>query len=241
MAPKTLTSQEWIKRARSVHGTKYQYLSPYTHSRIKLSITCPKHGCFLQYPYSHLAGSGCKKCDIEYRRSLNTTTPDSFTDKANQVHHHRYTYPDNYVHSQQHIIITCTMHGNFTQLPYLHLLGHGCSKCSFNTSTIRRKYQSTNTLKSWIYLLKITIDDTDIVKIGITKNVKQRLHPLFRFNPIILCTKQLNYKTKEVEQCILQTFHDYKINIKNKFSGYTECFKYDDSIVTQMINIINQT
>ncbi len=46
-----------------VHGCRYDYGNfKYTGARIKSSITCLKHGDFLQTPNDHLMGRGCPKC-----------------------------------------------------------------------------------------------------------------------------------------------------------------------------------
>lgn len=61
---KQLTTTEFIKNARKVHGSKYDYSkSKYTTCMNKLIITCPKHGDFEQAPNSHIsAGNGCTYC-----------------------------------------------------------------------------------------------------------------------------------------------------------------------------------
>lgn len=52
-----------IKQFKDVHGDRYGYDNVnYQRSNIKVSITCYKHGDFLQVSSSHLHGSGCPKC-----------------------------------------------------------------------------------------------------------------------------------------------------------------------------------
>lgn len=49
------TTEDFIRRAREVHGDKYDYSeSVYTNTRTKLKIICPKHGEFYQTPKIHL-------------------------------------------------------------------------------------------------------------------------------------------------------------------------------------------
>ena len=67
---KKLTTEEFIKRAREVHGDKYDYsLVVYTHSHKKVTIICPIHGPFEQSAANHLRGRGCAKCGITVTRS----------------------------------------------------------------------------------------------------------------------------------------------------------------------------
>ena len=57
------TTEEFIKRAKEVHGDKYDYSKvEYIDNKTKICIICPKHGEFLQTPNDHLNGYGCKIC-----------------------------------------------------------------------------------------------------------------------------------------------------------------------------------
>lgn len=61
--PKRLTTQQFIERARSVHGDVYDYSQArYVRSNEKVVIVCPHHGPFSQTPNSHLSGAGCPTC-----------------------------------------------------------------------------------------------------------------------------------------------------------------------------------
>lgn len=58
-----LTTKEFINRAKSIHGDKYDYSKvEYKRYDIPVTIICPEHGDFIQKPYIHLDGSGCQKC-----------------------------------------------------------------------------------------------------------------------------------------------------------------------------------
>lgn len=60
---KRLTTEEFIIRAKYVHGDKYDYsLSEYKSANEKLTIVCKKHGNFTQSAYSHLMNRGCPEC-----------------------------------------------------------------------------------------------------------------------------------------------------------------------------------
>lgn len=63
---KALTTEEFIERAKKIHGDKYSYTNvKYTGSQKKVCIICKKHGFFYQIPASHLKGCGCPKCAKE--------------------------------------------------------------------------------------------------------------------------------------------------------------------------------
>ena len=61
--PPVFTNEEFIERAREVHGNKYDYSKvEYKDNRTPVCIICQKHGEFWQTPMSHLSGCGCQKC-----------------------------------------------------------------------------------------------------------------------------------------------------------------------------------
>lgn len=61
----------------------------------------------------------------------------SFIKKSKEVHDNFYNY-DNviYKNARTKVLITCPNHGDFWQLPYNHLLGKGCNKCSVDKNKI---------------------------------------------------------------------------------------------------------
>ena len=57
------TTEEFIKKARSIHGDKYNYdKTKYIRALSPVIITCPEHGDFKQKPNGHLSGQGCPFC-----------------------------------------------------------------------------------------------------------------------------------------------------------------------------------
>lgn len=57
-------TNEFIEKARKVHGDKYDYSkTEYKTAKGKVVITCPIHGDFLQVPNYHLNGRGCPVCN----------------------------------------------------------------------------------------------------------------------------------------------------------------------------------
>lgn len=61
-----ITQQEFITKANSVHGGRYDYsLVNYRGNKIKVRILCPMHGVFEQTPNSHAdRAKGCPKCSL---------------------------------------------------------------------------------------------------------------------------------------------------------------------------------
>ncbi len=127
-----LTTEEFISRARRVHGNKYDYaLVEYSVTRVPVKIICREHGEFEQQPHSHLSGRGCKPCGrlaAGKARRLNT---EQFIAKAKRVHGDKYDYSlVSYETARLPVKIVCPAHGEFEQKPKSHLLGRGCRKCA---------------------------------------------------------------------------------------------------------------
>jgi hypothetical protein len=63
MGRPTLTTEKFIRRAKEIHGNKYDYSQVnYINVRTKVKIICKKYGIFEQSPFSHLRNHGCPKC-----------------------------------------------------------------------------------------------------------------------------------------------------------------------------------
>lgn len=127
-----LTTVEFIKRSKKVHGDKYDYSKvEYKNSKEKVCIICPEHGKFFQVPSSHIQGNGCSKCS-----GLKKLTVDEFIEKAKRVHGQLYDYSKvDYKNSKTHVEIFCKIHGYFSQAPGNHLLGSGCPTCGHGFSS----------------------------------------------------------------------------------------------------------
>jgi hypothetical protein len=142
---KTSDSETFEYDARSVHGTKYDYIKVvYKNSYTKVIITCPQHGDFEQLPSNHLQGGGCRDCAI----SSKTSDSEAFKDSARSVHGDKYDYSKvGYKRSKTNVIITCPLHGDFEQLPNSHLNGHGCTNCG-TTSIINSNTSDSEAFKN---------------------------------------------------------------------------------------------
>jgi len=62
---KLLTTEEFIEKAKSRHGNRYDYsLVDYVNTATYVKIICSKHGVFKQKPSIHLVSLGCQKCAL---------------------------------------------------------------------------------------------------------------------------------------------------------------------------------
>ena len=127
-----LNTKEFIKRAREVHGDKYDYSKvEYVNNRTKVRIVCPEHGEFLQRASGHLSGKGCKKCSIDSNADSSRKTKEWFIEEAQKVHGDKYDYSKvKYVNNATKVAIICPEHGEFLQRPAFHQRGAGCPQCA---------------------------------------------------------------------------------------------------------------
>lgn len=129
---KKLTTEDFILKARQVHGWKYDYSNVnYVDSKMKVCIICPIHGEFWQTPSNHISGGqGCPLCAKKHRIISNTKKVDLFINDAIKVHGDKYDYSKlNYVNNHTKVCIICKEHGEFFQKPNSHLNGSGCPIC----------------------------------------------------------------------------------------------------------------
>lgn len=123
---KQLTQEEFINKAKAVHGERYDYSKVvYTRTKDKVTIICPVHGPFQQTPGNHLNGKGCPKCYGNIKLSLKEVI-----DRFIKIHGNKYDY-SKFVYKNNNTlgIIICPEHGPFLQLPVAHWQGQGCAKC----------------------------------------------------------------------------------------------------------------
>ena len=139
---KIIRGEEFIERARKIHGNKYDYSkTKYINNTTKVCIICPEHGEFWQIPASHLKGCGCRKCGFANMGKKHNLTNDGFIEKAKNLFGNQYDYSlVKYVKSFEKVKIKCNKCGSvFLVTPNSHLKGQGCPECARNKKGRRKK------------------------------------------------------------------------------------------------------
>ena len=221
------TTEEFITRAREVHGGRYDYsLVEYVNSRTNIRIICPEHGVFDQLANNHLVlKHGCPQCATEQK----CLTTGEFITRAREVHGDRYDYTQvEYINNSTPVKIICPEHGEFEQRPDMHLhQKQGCPQCAetgFNPSE-----------PGTLYVLADDKKCPTLLKIGITNDLKQRLRQLQRRTPHPV-VKLVSYPfphgadAYKLEQEVHKVFHELNARLKG-FDGATEWFKYSPAIL----------
>jgi hypothetical protein len=134
---KRMSSEEFIAKARSVHGDTYLYEGiKYKDNRTPIVFTCKKYGKVKQLPQHHLAGRNPTPLDYNIK----------FKVDSKEIHGDKYDYSRvDYKNSKTPVTIVCKEHGEFQQKPYHHLQGSGCKKCGIISSN-KHKYDSPETI-----------------------------------------------------------------------------------------------
>jgi len=172
----SLTTEEFIKKAREVHGDKYDYSKvEYTKGKYKVCIICPEHGEFWQGAGSHLRGAGCPKCSGRHKR-----TTEEFIKEAREVHGDKYDYSKvNFVNVRTKVCIICPEHGEFWQGAREHLSGSGCPICS-NGYTKQYKFNLLKEFESeYSFRAFLANSDINILQV-ILRNIESKYDPIKR-------------------------------------------------------------
>lgn len=142
---KRLTTDEFIEKAKKVHGEKYEYDKvEYIDAQTKVDIFCKNHNdYFKQKAYLHLSGRGCMICNGKTR-----STTEEFINKARMIHKDKYDYSNvTYIDRKTKVEIICPTHGSFFQQPASHLEGRGCEKCGYEMIGAKNKSNTEEFIK----------------------------------------------------------------------------------------------
>jgi hypothetical protein len=213
---KTISFQEFVSRSRKQHGDKYLYpLRGYKGISIKVQITCPIHGIFLQYGTDHINGCGCPACS-----GVKQKTTDEFINDAIMVHGDRYDYSKVvYNNARKSVEIICKKHGSFWQRPNNHISSKsGCSECAYSHG-------------HKVYIITFNFPTTSFIKIGIMKDTIGKRF-VGHTKRCIIDTHRV-YEFEDSSSALLAEKH--LLNFSQNFSvvppvlyewgigGYTEC------------------
>lgn len=207
---KTLTTQEFLTKAHIAHGNKYDYsLTDYTRSKLPVTILCSTHGAFTQSANAHLAGKGCNKCAIAFRASKERQTLAEYIRKAVLKHNGFYSY-EKLVYKDVHTkgIITCPIHGDFTQKLNCHLAGQGCKECRKKAAGNSKTFFKGK--RTILYVIEVL---PNLFKIGITSKesveARYRHKILYPYSTLFQCSFLDGYEAFCAEAAIIEHFKAY--------------------------------
>jgi len=129
-----MNADQFIEESIKIHENKYDYsLVEFKVKHKDVTIICPIHGKFQQWPKRHLLG-GCKLCGINNRIAKLFINKNIFIERAVKIHGNYYNYDSvDYKYSNIKVDIKCnTCNLIFSQTPASHLQKRGCPKCKFS-------------------------------------------------------------------------------------------------------------
>ena len=121
-----LTTEQFIARAKELHGDLYDYSKvDYQGLSKKVCIICRDHGVFWTSPACHLNGHQCPQCS-----GVQKITVPIFIERCTERHKGKYDYSNVQFDSLQDFVkIICPKHGEFWQRAKVHYQGYGCPIC----------------------------------------------------------------------------------------------------------------
>lgn len=224
----SLTTEEFITKARAVHGNLYDYSATiYKNSHQHVTIKCNLHKKdYQQTPNSHLNGGGCDLCAIVLRAKKKTLTTKEFIAKATAIHGGKYNYSlVKYVSAKTNVDILCRVHnhGVFSQMPDTHIQGSGCLRCNKGATDPSKPHEVY--ISEWI-----KPDDTYFYKVGITsRGANKRLKKQQSFSECqgtIIMTYMFydGQQAIDLEYIIKKTIKSGFVSKEILPDGYTETF-----------------
>lgn len=129
-----ISKEEFIQRARKVHGDKYDYTNTIVGTQLvdKGWIKCPEHGLFEQSLSCHLSGDGCAKCSGKYNLSN-----EEYLEECRKIYNDIYDLSKvEFTNNSSNIIIGCKEHGFVEANARSFKLGFGCPHCNGSSGEI---------------------------------------------------------------------------------------------------------
>lgn len=136
--PNKLTNEEFIERARAVHGDRYDYSNTtFCGTDKKVSYVCPIHGVVRQRASGHMAGHGCNRCKkANCHADKRGGYANSFFKRVSQEHPQLDFSRFSYLNVSTKGAVICPRHGEFHKTPDSLLRRGGCPRCGIESRTL---------------------------------------------------------------------------------------------------------
>lgn len=242
---KKMTIFDFIKRAQSIHGNKYDYtLVEYKNIDTKIKIYCINHAIiFNQSPYHHFKSStgGCPICISENISIKQQKSQNQFIIEAKKLHNDKYDYSNSiYEGAHVKISIICIKHGIFKQTPANHLSGQECPACGFGKNISNGEIewlnqfnikQNNRNIIVYINNKKYKIDGFDPK----TNTIYEYNGDFWHGNPKKFKSTDINPKTKTTYGELFEATMKKERNIKNAGYNFISIWE-SDFIIQKSIN-----
>ena len=173
-----LTTKEWIVKAKSVHGDKYDYSkSRYVTAHHHIIITCSKHGDFKQKASNHIhLKRGCRKCSGISKINNNKQkilTQKEFLRRCMQVHDGSLLNfkKSKYSGVRNKVVVYCKLHGEQSITAGNLMRGAGCVHCAIEKNSDAKRTSISEFVKRASSHYEINYDYSQVT----FKNLHQKI------------------------------------------------------------------
>jgi hypothetical protein len=192
--------------------------------------------CISNFVYKN---NGCKKCSGKKLSKQYAMGLEAFIERAVEIHGDLFDYSKvtEYVNNREKVEVVCKKHGSFFVSPANHLhRNSGCPVCR------GEKFYGTYEGDISLYFIECYKESERFVKVGITKNLKQRFRQFpYDYHPLMVMTG--DFKTLlDVEQRL----HYYRNFKKHRplipfNGGENECYAIEDKpkLVDYLTSIVS--
>lgn len=152
MRGKKITKEEFIERAKSVHGDRYDYsLVEFINMGTKVKILCQKHNEFLQSPNHHTKiKQGCPICAKEENIEKRKVSYDDLVRRTSERHGDKYSIKkQDFDTLRSKIFVECKYHGEFQTEGRFLFKGNPCKKC-IDENLGKRMYKTKTSKENFI-------------------------------------------------------------------------------------------
>ena len=216
-----LTTEEFKQKYFEKFGNKYNLNKfVYQNSKIPSVVTCPIHGDFMAKLNDLLKGQGCPICGGTHKYDT-----EEFIEKANFVHNNYFSYKKTiYMGSNNKVIVTCPIHGDFEVRANNHIKGNNCPFCA------KEKIQHHITK-----LPQINSSTKKLTTNDFLEKYKEKFENNYNFDKFVY----VNTRTKSIVTCPIHG--DFKITPQKLMAGRgcNKCSKNYQYTTEEFIQLSN--
>lgn len=234
---KKLDTNTFIKKAQSIHGTKFDYSKVfYEHSLKKVEIICKEHGPFLIKPSNHINNKqGCLKCGTS---SMVLKKKNTLKDLINLIkikdnfNNYDFSLIKNFQTMKSQVICICKDHGQYTTTPrdIVRSKYFGCKQCRVNDD----KYSQVEFIKKcklahnnkYLYNNVKYTQSHEYITVTCKKHGDYDVKAYIHIAGGGFCPRCTNY-TSSYENEIADFLKEYNLNIETSYRKFKNIKEVD--------------
>lgn len=231
-------TQYFLDVLKSKHPDAFEFTDfskfTYDKSLSESLVTCKTHGDYkTKANWLLIRGHHCLDCANEEKKYHQNIGLSGFIEKCSKIYNGKYDYSKTvYKTCRDKVTVTCPIHGDFEIVAYYHSSGgNGCQKCGLELGGFSKKdYKKLCENGSNVYLLNFKSEYENFFKIGISKNVRNRINDYLQSTLYEVSILNVEFfpdagNAWDLEKLLLKEFKNFKYEPRQYFQGQTECVK----------------